>query len=215
MAEDATSEEFNLPNQTPKKWWQWLIVYPTVSIAILNMIVPALNSVINSWITGVTPNKSSEAIVQSSFFSRNPHCLESVKPVKISASQETLMQARVCPNTGDVYIVKAPFTTEETYRWIAIDELQRNEPQKNALTSILMQAAVAASSTGQGQLADRSQLAESSGLPTIVCTQVIEEGRLRRQVQYPDGHCITQIVNTYTGAVIESQSSSSRCNGNC
>jgi len=207
--ENLMNTEQSLLSQNGKpslKWWQWLLLYPTLFASICG-VIPSIVELIKATRAGVSWGNGTEAFIQDRLWVENQDCIKNIQPVDITTAQGFDVTVRVCPS-GDVQIINLPYSRHQKAWWIDNTVFQQNTSQEFSfianLSDILVPRALATS------LGSEDLVAQT---PTVICTTVLGEGRLLQRLQYPDGHCVDQIVNTFTGEVISQQQGS--CSSDC
>jgi hypothetical protein len=144
---------------------------------------------------------------QAETWERNKNCLASQQPIKAPFSQ-LAMSILLCPS-GDVLLTQNPASRDlqnpELNQWVNFTNPQHS-------TALFMSPAVAAAIPhSKRQVSTQSiQLSQSS---TVLCTKILEEGRLLRRVRDANGECWDETINTYIGTVIKRDKAN--CDANC
>jgi hypothetical protein len=76
------------------KWWQWLLMYPTLAVAILGA-VPTVMQEIQAIKIGVSYNQVPYAISNDALFAKNVECFKQTGQT-ITLSDNTSVEAVVC-----------------------------------------------------------------------------------------------------------------------
>src|SRR5512135_2676731 len=84
----------------PKKWWQRLLMYPTLITAILGSI-PTAQRLYQSWQIQVPTNEVDHAMAQDELWRRNLDCLSGRTYDPVTTPDKVRIGALVCPS-GDV-----------------------------------------------------------------------------------------------------------------
>lgn len=207
-ASTAPGELHDAPPAEPpatgiKRWWQWLLLYPTFAVAVLGA-VPTYWDKYQAQKLGVESGRSAWALRQTELWKRNMEC--SAAPFEwVQTADNTKVDATICHTTGDIFVRFLLAQGGQVLAFVSKDELTgggKAEGAKMALSDLLLPTAHAA-----------TPLSVSSGQPeTVLCQRWIADGRLLRRVSTPQG-CFDLVVNTYKG-VVES-STSAPCNPRC
>jgi hypothetical protein len=214
MVQENLTTNLQVPrNRLLLQGLQWL-KYPGLLVAILGCI-PTLIELYLSIKTGVPLGQASEAARQRKLWLANQDCLVSVEPIEIPTDRSIKVTALVCPSSGDVLITKfirtsvptpeiveTPDSLEPISRWVENDIFQ-----ESAFIDLFFPVAIAASINNDQE---ENQISQS---PIVLCTKDLGGGKLLRQVQYPDGQCFNEVIDTYTGSVVSRTQGS--CDGNC
>ncbi len=175
----------------PKKWWQRLLMYPTLITAILGSI-PTAQRLYQSWQIQVPTNEVDHAMAQDELWRRNLDCLSGRTYDPVTTPDHVRIGALVCPS-GDVLLrVKPPDPkAREVARWIGLTEFVGRSQ------SAWLFGAEAVASEGYPQT-----LVVQAGR-TVICQRWIANGLLRMRIRYDTGQCVDEEINTYTGVVVK------------
>ncbi|MBF0497968.1 MAG: hypothetical protein HQK58_15560 [Deltaproteobacteria bacterium] len=188
----------------PKKWWQWLLVYPALLIAIAGS-VPTYMEAIKSHDFGVPFGRSLDAQEQYDLFVANYECTQKATITPIKNKYNVEVASTVC-ESGDILLtVKRPEWSRPQRRWVPWSKVVPTV-SKNARIALpdLFENAYAAES-------DNLLLAQAFPA-TVKCQRWVSQGRLLQRIQTPNG-CFDQVTNTYTGWVESSHPA--QCTPNC
>jgi hypothetical protein len=189
------------PSQRPQgqtlTWWQWIFVYPTLAIAVINSLP---NLVFWSRIPPALRNNISVSDVniarqQKELFVKNEDCFASDEFNYVSEIGETTASIKLCPS-GDVLVKFSNPDANPVFQFASFDTTQRS-----ALDRFLVPSVAAATASSEIQLAQ------------VECPPKIEDGRLTRRIREADGKCYEQVINTFTGEVISRTEVS--CDASC
>ena len=185
---------------TPRRWWQWVLVYPTLAVSMLGSMPTITHWYHSREIPDDVPIQSRlEAKAQHDFWEANFECTSKATFETVINPENTQVSAIVCPS-GDVLVkVKRPGSASEISRWIGVQSVQE---RKRSAANLIMSDAIAAG--------ERIVLAQAT---SVVCQRWLNNGRLLRRVRDGSGHCFDEVINTYTGA-LESRLPA-RCDGGC
>jgi hypothetical protein len=184
--------------QGKKKWWQWLLAYPTIITGLIGA-VPQYTTWAKAYMLNVPWNAVSEAEEQKALWTKNLECSwrEPAQSARTSLTTERNERVTVtlCPS-GDALVSIQPAGAEPRFRWIGYD---RFDPTKRAawLDRVPgLGAAPASAAEGPARVAQ-------APAPTVICVTQDAKGNIVRRLQLADGQCQEQVINPYTGAVIE------------
>ena len=185
---------------TPQRWWQWVLVYPTLAISMLGSMPTITQWYQSRGVPDDVPIKLvAEAKGQNDLWEANFECTSKANFETVTNIHNRQVSAIVCPS-GDVLVkVKLPGSEKEISRWVGV---QSFEERKRSAANLIMSDAVAAG--------ERIVLAQAT---SVVCQRWLNNGRLLRRVRDGGGHCFDEVINTYTGA-LESRLPA-RCDGGC
>jgi len=184
---------------TPTKWWHWVLLYPTLLVAIIGAI-PTYIQLFQSFQLGVPYRKVDTATEQAKIWSENWQCLTNRPFEKITTVQNVTVSAIGCPN-GYLLISLKPADAKEVYHWLSIKDL------------LGMQEAT----QGRGKAIASETYLKPQRIAqvgrTIICQRWLRSGLILLRVKYDDGRCSDETINTYTGAVMSSVPAP--CDPNC
>jgi hypothetical protein len=184
----------------PKKWWQWILLYPGLAISILGSI-PTYFELADSFNFGVPYGRVFEAKEQNQLWQKNFQCSQNASFTPITNKYKVEVASTVC-ESGDVLIrSKRPEWDDPVFRWISLDAIVP-DGDASKLGDIF-----GLSSTAYASESDNFLLAKS-----VICQKWIGEGQLLQRIQTASG-CQDQIINTYSGQVVSS--SPAPCTPNC
>jgi len=189
-------------NMGKKKWWQWLIAYPTIITSAIGA-VPQYTTWTKAVMLNVPWNAVNEAEEQKGLWTKNFECswkepAQSARTSLTTARGERLT-ITLCP-TGDALVSLQPPGAEPRFRWIGFDRFEPGA-QRAALTGGLPGFSVRPAAA-----ADRPWLL-AQGDPVVICVTRDPRGFIVRRLQLPDGTCQEQVINPYTGSVVEVRAS--------
>lgn len=183
------------PPAHPNKWWQWVLVYPGIMVALLGS-VPTIYQAYTSWRLGVPYGQTYDALEQNRLWVENFACAKTVEFTSIVTPHKVEIGSYVC-QSGDVLLrAKRPEWNREQFRWVAwssVAAMTENEPMKNALSSLISSA----------QAQEFSPIRPSQNPPRVICQRWVGNGLLLQRVAMQNG-CVDQVVNTFNGWVVSS-----------
>ena len=180
------------------QWWQWILAYPQLAIAVLTLFgtsLPTFIEAIDSHRFGVPFGHSSDALEQNRLWEKNLDCAQTATLATITNSYKVEIGSKVC-RSGDVLLLgKRPEWEHPLYRWVSWNELAptNNAEEKRSALLDLFATAYAASST--------SLVLIQAGPASVVCQHWVGNGLLLQRVSTPTG-CFDQVINTYNGQVV-------------
>lgn len=186
---------------SPKKWWQWILVYPTL----LTSVLLGGGEVLRWGQTGgMAPlHETKFALEQKEAWERNANCLVTTEMHEETNRSNIKVGVRICPETGDVQIQGyVPGKTLAVFRWIPLSKLLA-APEEAVASFSLISKAVA----GNEQFRDYQT-------GNVICQRWVGQGILLQRVFWrPTNSCYDNIINTYTGAMLSS--TPAPCNSSC
>jgi hypothetical protein len=173
----------------PQRWWQWVLMYPTIAVALAGAIPQYYQ-----WITAVAIglpifSDVGDAQQQEKTWERNVSCLRNIDHIKPSSSTNYSIDLVSCP-TGDILVTLTPLQNpdQQVSRWI--------------ITKVLFtQVADAASA--------RPELAQVAATPaespdTVRVLDIKKQGaNVVRRIQRSDNSCVDETIDAYTGRRLE------------
>jgi hypothetical protein len=106
----------------PKKWWQWLLLYPGLGIALLGAI-PTLVELRRSFTLDVPYGKSAEAEQQLKLWQVNFDCMNKLPVIKPIRNDKNVEVASVVCDTGDVLIVGTLPDRSKQMKWVSWNDV--------------------------------------------------------------------------------------------
>ena len=171
-----------------RKWWQWLFAYPTIITGLIGA-VPQYSTWVKAYVLNVPWGAVSEAEEQKALWSKNFECSwkESAQAgtTSMTTSRDERVTVTLC-RSGDALVAFQPPGSEPRFRWIGFDRFEKSAHAGPA-------AAFAAEVPRLLAQAD----------PVVICVIRDAKGQIVRRLQLPDGKCQEQVINPYTGAVVE------------
>ena len=181
-----------------KKWWQWLFAYPTIITSAIGA-VPQYTTWTKAVMLGVPWSAVGEAEEQKALWTKNFECswkepAQSAKTT-LTTSRNERVTVTLCPS-GDALVAIQPPGAEPRFRWIGFDRFDAGA-KRTAMTDGLPDLSVATVAAAEGS----PILVQAEGV--VICVTRDANGFVVRRLQLPDGRCQEQVVNPYTGKVVE------------
>jgi hypothetical protein len=192
-AAEPKAPEAKAGSPSPQKWWQWLIVYPTLATSIIAGL-PTFANLVKSVVYGFTPGLVSEAERQNALWIKNKDCLMKATPVSIRTPQSFEVAATVCMD-GDILLSgKRSDADAARLTWVPMsDVVPVTPPTSHASAFSIFSEAVAGER--------RSTMLAQDPNQKVLCQRWLEQGRLLQRVQTGAG-CFDQVVDTFHGQVV-------------
>jgi hypothetical protein len=203
------------PAFRPRTWWQWILLYPAVGLALLSA-VPGWVDSLGGILQGVMNAKYSELQERHALFVRNSECLSAPIQWYREPRAGRVIDATLCP-TGDIFVrVLVPddgsqlatvFNGQrfrERSDFVSLDKFVL-EADRFAASSVFGMAANAATlpqSTPQITLSPMGDLVPvQDQFALVVCQKFVDDRHLLRHLQV-QGQCFDETVDTYTGVTV-------------
>src|SRR5262245_60108036 len=108
------------PSSAPRQWWQWLLLYPTLLIALLTA-VPEWIKLADAWKSNVPPDQLRQAEQQKELWEKNLQC--TTKPMDFFQNPDNVKVVATICDSGDVFVrVFAP-GNKNAYYWVDVEGL--------------------------------------------------------------------------------------------
>ncbi|MDB3967230.1 hypothetical protein N9399_05710 [Porticoccaceae bacterium] len=195
----------------PKKWWQWILVYPTFVIALVGA-VPTFKELYDSKARDVDFGTSKIAEMRNEMWRKNMTC--GMAPMDPLINDfNVAVDATIC-KSGDVLIRVTTPAKKQFFEWVSIDAIFSANVSNTAdinLFAGLVSSAIADSYTGAGDWAEAGSDSEPASQPEIIaqyygpvvlCQHWINNALFVRRVSYPQQGCFDETINTFTGQVV-------------
>lgn len=174
----------------PIKWWQWMLVYPTLAVSLLGA-TPTIMEAAKAFDTGVPFGMSADAGEQNRLWKANFECAQKMQFQTIRTKRNVEIGSVIC-ESGDVLLKgKLPDTDDYQYRWVSWNAIAHD---KQAGLS-LFGSAHAATESGAGFMRVQNS-------PNVICQRWVGKGTLLRRVA-TNRICVDELVNTYNGRVMK------------
>jgi hypothetical protein len=186
----SSSSEAGEAKGGPAKWWQWVILYPTLAISIISA-APQWVDKAQAAFNGVKDRGWEEAKQQQEAWRSNLTC--SAAPFDWYSTPENLkVDATIC-NSGDIFVRVQTPKQGNFYQWVLLKSIVKDEK-----TASLPFVSSAYASDTTWRTEGSYQVAQAAN---VVCQAFQPDGRtLKRHVSTPQG-CFDEYVDTYTGQV--------------
>ncbi len=177
----------------PTKWWQWVILYPTLAIAVISA-APQWVDKGQALLNGIKDRGWEEAKQQQDAWRTNLTC--SAAPFDWYSTPENLkVDATIC-NSGDIFVRVTTPQQGNFYQWVLLKSIVKDK--ETAWLPLVSKAYAAENTTWRTQ---GSYQVAAGDAATVVCQAFQPDGRtLKRHVSTAQG-CFDEYVDTYTGQV--------------
>jgi hypothetical protein len=173
---------------TPQRWWQWVLMYPTIVIALFAGI-PQIYHWVSATTMGLSPFADvATAQAQQKAWERNVDCLHNIDHVKPTSSTNYAIDLVTCPS-GDILVTLTPLQNPDLQvsRWIVTKALFTEIAQWSLIRGAMAQSP-------PGSTPERIVDIKKQGATVI------------RRVQLADGTCIDETIDAYTGRRLSQKS---------
>jgi hypothetical protein len=181
-----------------RKWWQWLLAYPTIITGAIGA-VPQYTTWAKAYLLDVPWNAVSEAEEQQALWTKNFECSwqEPAQTARttVTTSRNERVTIILCPS-GDALVSIQPEGAQPRFRWIGFDRFDTGAPRaarRDGPPGSWVRPAAAA----------EAPPALAQAAPAVLCVTRDARGFIVRRLQLADGQCQEQVVNPYTGTVVE------------
>jgi hypothetical protein len=185
-----------------RKWWQYLLAYPTIITSVVGA-VPQYTTWAKAYVLNVPWGAVNEAEEQKALWAKNFECSwkEPAQTAKstLTTSRNERVTIILCPS-GDALVAVQPPGAEPRFRWIGFDRFEPGA-QRTAATDGLPTFSI------RPAAAMEAPRIVAQAEPVVICVTRDARGFIVRRLQLPDGKCQEQVVNPYTGAVVEVRAS--------
>ena len=231
----ASSQDTVLETK-PKKWWQWILVYPTFVIALVGA-VPTFKELYDSRSRDVDFGTSKIAEMRNEMWRKNMTC--GMAPMDPLINDfNVAVDATIC-KSGDVLIRVTTPAKKQFFEWVSIDAIfSANLSNTAALT--LVSSALADQTGYQEDWPETGwpdseleadfdsdfephfdseptpaspypgALSQYYG-PVVLCQNWINNVLFMRRVSYPNQGCFDETINTVTGQVVNTMPAPCYC----
>jgi hypothetical protein len=170
---------------SPQRWWQWVMMYPTIVLA-LGGAIPQYYQWISAVAIGLSPfGDVSGAQQQERTWERNVSCLRTIDHIKPTSSTNYSIDLVSCP-TGDILLTLTPLQNpdQQVSKWIVTKTLFTQVADASPPHTELAQVA--------------GTPAENPGSARVL--DIKKEGSsVVRRIQRPDNTCVDESIDAYTG----------------
>ena len=190
-----TGEKSSKAAKSPIKWWQWVLVYPSLIIGVMGAI-PTMIEAVKAYQYDVPIFTSAAAERQLSLYKRNADCLTGAALVPIITKSNVEIATLVC-DSGDVLLMgKRPGWRYPQQRWVSWDEIAPDSTGQEFSFNLFQGIISSAHANEEGGI----QVAQW-GPTTIICQRWVGNGLLLQRI-YATRGCFDQVVNTYNGWIV-------------
>jgi hypothetical protein len=189
----------NSSSKSRRRWWQWLLMYPGLLIAIIGAM-PTFIELYDSHQWKVPFGFGKAADQQNEIWEKNFECTRKQAFREVITRHNVKVGTIVCPSGDVLFRVEAP-DSPAVLRWVGLSTFRLD---RGSSINLLVREAVAA------DLSDKDRLAQA---PSVLCQRWLRKGVLLRRLRYPNGQCFDETIDTYRGIVISRVPAP--CDSNC
>lgn len=196
--EQGPGENASPSTQGPQRWWQWFFIYPALGASLLTA-APQWVDKTRTLVEGVNTATIQDAEKQNLLWKKNLSC--SAAPFAwYSNPNNVKIDATIC-DSGDIFVRAITPTNDQFFKWLPIDDVvQQTKPKDRGLVPSANAATLDSVLAGSGSRA--KALFHYAQMANILCQKFIDDRRILRRVQTPQG-CFDEVIDTYNGAVIQ------------
>ncbi|MDG1199528.1 MAG: hypothetical protein P8N12_02765 [Porticoccaceae bacterium] len=197
----------------PKKWWQWILVYPTFVIALVGA-VPTFKELYESRSRDVDFGTSKIAEMRNEMWRKNMTC--GMAPMDPLINDfNVAVDATIC-KSGDVLIRVTTPAKKQFFEWVSIDAIFSANISDTAAINLFSSAMADQfdyqdewpedqwpdyDSDFEPEDSHSGALSQYYG-PVVLCQNWINNVLFVRRVSYPNQGCFDETINTFTGQVL-------------
>ncbi|HYB43621.1 MAG TPA: hypothetical protein VEL75_17710 [Candidatus Methylomirabilis sp.] len=168
------------------RWWQWLLLYPSVGVALISAI-PAWIDQIQAARIGVGRRDLAQAQEQNRLWQANLDCARLQEMQRIKTNRNIEVGAQVCPSGDVLLLLKRTDSDEPSFHWVSGRLLEQQ-------ASRWLEPAAA--------LAASRDMVSAQGSQRVLYQRWLRPGLLKQRVREGGETCSDLIINTYTGNVV-------------
>jgi hypothetical protein len=172
-------------SDVPSRWWQWLLMYPTLAIALVGAVPQYYQWIMAAGMGLPIGGNISEAQEQAKAWERNVDCLHDIDHIKPTSHTNYSIDLVSCPS-GDILLTLTPLQNpdQQVSRWIVTKTLFSQVAHLHLLSPALAQGAA-------------TRLADVSSVRII---DIKTDGKtVVRRIQLSDQTCVDETIDAYTG----------------
>jgi hypothetical protein len=184
MADSAPETPQDKEKPRSKPWWEVMLVYPTLVVAIISA-VPTYIELIGSKMIGVPFGNYKAAVKENELWQENREC--AAAPFDgLATAQKIEVDAVICA-TGDVLVRIKPPGAKPKYKWVPLETVHSQS------TGLITPAFA-------GGVSPKLHVAQGNFV--VICQRFVANGVLRRRVHdRAANRCFDETVNTFNGQV--------------
>lgn len=194
--------------KSPQRWWQWILLYPAFAVALITA-GPQWIDKGRALALGIKGGSASEAEKQALLWRKNLSC--SAAPFAWFNNPSNIkVDATIC-DSGDILVRANTPENAQFFKWLPLDDVVRTAGQ-GGLIPAAHAATLSARVTPAREAAAKQIFQLAQGQATVICQHMMDDRRLLRRVQTPQG-CFDEVIDTYNGSVVSR--TPAPCNPQC
>lgn len=180
----------------PKKWWQWLALYPALGVALLTALPQWFDRGLAVY-HNVSASSYAQAEEESAMWHKNLSC--AAAPFAwYSNPNNVRVDATIC-KSGDVFVRASTPDNKQHFKWIDLESLLKLKAKGG---SIIPAAQAQSMSPALLSRADPRLLPAQFQNAVVICQRFLDDRRLLRHIRTSEG-CFGDIVDTMNGTVVQ------------
>jgi hypothetical protein len=199
---DATAKTAGKPAEPQQRWWQWILIYPTLGVSLFSA-APQWVDQLKAAYYEVRNDSYELALRENALWKKNLSCAtapyawyENPKDVRVDAT--------IC-NSGDVFVRASSPGGQEVTKWVAVEDMFPSASEGSGEGSGLIPAAKAATiepgrmQAGSEDFADFSTNQYQNVF--VICQRFVDGRMLLRHVRAENGICYDELIDTFNGSL--------------
>lgn len=192
------NKETAKPAETQQRWWQWILLYPTLGVSLLTAAPDWIDKAKAAYLE-VGKDSYKAALRENELWQKNTTCA-AAPYAWYGNPKEVRVDATIC-DSGDVYVRATSPDGQVKAEWVAVDDMF---PKPGEGPSLIPSAKAAAVSPGKPwQDYDLDDLsAKQYQNMFVVCQKFLGDKRiLLRHVRADNGICYDELIDTFNGSL--------------
>ena len=184
----------------PKPWLERGLLYSTLIGSLLTAGPLWIDQAKAAW-QGISGGSVEEAELQNALWRKNMDCAASPY-AWFNNPSNIKVDATIC-DSGDIFVRASTPSNGQFFKWIPLSDVIEADDEGGGIFppahAAALPAPVSAATVNPGQWMHR--LAQPGGQANVVCQRFLDNRRLLRRVQTPQG-CFDEVIDTFNGAVV-------------
>jgi hypothetical protein len=177
--------------QPPKTWWQWVILYPALFLAIITAM-PQWVQMAANWKSDIPLKEIAAAKDQSALFKKNLTCTTAPLDSFYENTDKLKVDATICAS-GDVFVRIITPENGKAFHWVDVNKVVNTN-----VASIFVSQAFAAELT---EYTIAQNLPQDTSQGSVICQRFLDDRNLLRVVNV-NGACFDEVVDTFKGVTV-------------
>jgi hypothetical protein len=182
MAVPKAKSHSNSSSPNSLNWWQWILMYPTLGVAVLGAM-PTVVQGIKAISIGTTYSEVPIVERNATLFENNWKCLGK-SGTTVQLADNTKIEVAVC-DKGDIWIRSTTAESQGHVSWVTRDEVLGRKEARRIVT--------------RGLAAPLQSFAQNSARP--LCVFKDKSGKIVRRIVVAPGNCRDEQIDPYTGRI--------------